>query len=606
MTHYGPTVAAKAQAMSRTTNLSILFSLLFASAACGGDDDKSGADAGVTPTFDGAIVYDASIPADADTTLDADITPDATPVDNGVDEARAAADGTVDLPIAEVLVTYLKPAIGNDAAGFFVQADATGPALFIAVDPASLNVPVAVGDLVSFNITEMATTGSLRQATIITGETIISSVNDVTGLAQNVSAAADLVTALDDYESELVTAELTVTEAFGGAGTGFTAGVVETAAVTANADLRLRLPLTLQTSIGLVPTCTVTLAATPVWRFNTAAQLSAFDASELTATCPPPLVVEAVAVTETEVTIEFDRGIDAASLVADGSQFAFDNGLVASAAVANGRIVTLTTGTMLEGTDYTITIADTVLDVLGVALAAPNNTAQFTSLAADETVCDDGLDDDSDGFIDCQDAACAGTAPCTFLTQLYLWEVDADTPGTDVAEFVEIWNNTGAAIDLAADGYYIVAVNGSDDLSSDAYALSGTVAADGLFVVGTDDATLAADLAVGSSGILQNGADGVLLVQCQTCTDAATDFPNDTDVGTAATFTTGGAQTATKIDGMAYDTNDADDAGVLAAVLAVLQFNEDENGAKDTESNNRTSLTGWNAMLANPAVSGVE
>ncbi len=592
--------------MSRTTNLSILFSLLFASAACGGGDSNDSADAGVNPTFDGAVVYDADVPADADLSPDADITPDATPIDNGIDEARAAADGAVDLPIVEVLVTYLKPGIGNDPAGFFVQAETTGPALFVAIDPAGLTTPVAVGDLVSFTITEMDTTGSLRQATAISGETIISSNNDITGLVQDVSAAADLVTALDDYESELVIAQLTVTEAFGGAGSGFTAGVVETAAVTANADLRLRLPATLQASIGLVPTCTATLAATPVWRFNTAAQLSAFDASELTATCPPPLVVEAVAVSTTEVTIEFDRGIDAGSLVADGSQFTFDNGLVASAATVDGRVVTITTGTMLDGNDYTTTIADTLLDVLGTAVAAPNNTALFTSLAADETVCDDGLDDDSDGFFDCQDAACAGDVACNFLSQLYLWEVDADTPGTDEAEFIEIWNNTAAEIDLAADGYYIVAVNGSDDLSSDAYALSGTVAADGLFVVGSDDVTLAADLAVGSTNLFQNGADGILLVQCQTCTDAATDFPTDTDVGTAATFTSAGAQTATKIDGMAYDTNDNDDAGLLAAVLQALQFNEDANGAKDTESNNRTSLSGWNALPANPKLSGVE
>tara|TARA_R110002096_G_scaffold433887_5_gene654014 strand:- start:154668 stop:156479 length:1812 start_codon:yes stop_codon:yes gene_type:complete len=603
--------------MSRTTNLSILLSLLLASAACGGGNDNASADAAdITPEADAAVIYDAGIPADADTTAaDADLVlpdaqledPDAAiPVDNGVDEARASADGTVDLAIAEVFVTYLKPALGNDDAGFFVQAETTGPALFIAIDPATLTTPVAVGDLVSFTITEMATAGTLRMATAISGESIISSGNDLTALAQDVSAAADLVSALDDYESELVTAQLTVTEAFGGAGSGFSAGVVETAAVTANADLRLRLPETLQASLGLVPTCTITLAATPVWRFNTAVQLSAFDAAELTADCPPPLVVEAVVVSETEVTVEFDRAIDAASIVADGSQFAIDNDLVASAAVVDGRIVTLTTGTMLAGTDYTITIADTVLDVLGAAVAAPNNTALFSSLALDETVCDDGLDDDSDGFFDCQDAACAGTAPCTFLSQLYLWEVDADQAGTDAVEFVEIWNNTGAAIDLEAEDYYLLLINGSNGLTYSATALTGTIASDGLFVIGSDDAGLAADQVIGSTNIIQNGQDGVLLVQCATCTDSATDFPNGTDAGIAATFTTGGAQTATKIDGVAYDTNDADDANLISTVGGAAQFNEDANGESEIQSNNRTSLTGWNAQLANPGASGVE
>ncbi len=604
--------------MLRTKHFSILLSLglITATAACSDDSGSSPDARGVAPdstvnTSDANVTDpDANIVSPDAGTDAMVVVPDGMPVANGVDVARAAADGVVDLAIAQVFVTYLKPAIGNDPAGFFVQGAAMGPALFIAVDPASLTTPVAVGDRVSFTITEMGTTpGSLRQAISITTEVIHSSNNDLSGLVQDLSATVDLVTNLGAYESELVTAQFTVTQNFSGAGTGFRAGIVETSAVTGSTDLRLRLPITLQDSVGLVPTCTVTATQIPVWRFNAAAQLSAFELSELTATCPAPVAVTTVAQSETEVTIEFDRGIDMTSVMANGSQFTFDGGLVASAASVNGRVVTITTGTMGSAQLYTVTIAGTVLDVLGGAVAAPNDTAMFTSIATDEVVCDDGIDDDLDGFIDCQDAGCSGAAACNYLSQLYLWEVDADTPGNDAVEFVELWNNTNATIDLAADGYYLLMFNG-DATNEPIYrtiALSGMVAADSLFVAGSDDVGLAADQGIGSTNIIQNGQDGILLVRCETCTDAGTDFSSATVVGTNATFTTDGGQTATKIDGLVHETNnDNDDPDLWAIVGVTAQFDEGANGNKDTESNNRTSLTGWNALLANPKLSGVE
>ncbi len=358
--------------MSRTTNLSILLSLLLTSAAACGGDSNSTPDGSTAPGIDATVDVADAAPGtpDADVPLpDADLGPDAMPIDHGLATARASKDGKVDVAINQVFVTYLKPNVGNDPAGFFVQADTTGPALFVAVDPATLTTPVTAGDEVSFTITEMGTTGALRQATAISTDIIHSSANDITGLVQDVSAEATLVSALDDFEAELVTAQMTVTGAAAGAGTGFQALTVDTAGVVGSTDLRLRLPVTMQDSIGLVPTCTVSLAATPLWRFASAAQLSALDVAELTADCPAPVPVDATAITETELTIEFDRGIDPASIVADGSQFTFDNGLVASAAVLDGRIVTITTGTMLEGQDYIATVADTVLDVLGDAVA---------------------------------------------------------------------------------------------------------------------------------------------------------------------------------------------------------------------------------------------
>ena len=64
--------------------------------------------------------------------------------------------------------------------------------------------------------------------------------------------------------------------------------------------------------------------------------------------------------------------------MADGSQFTFDNGLVASAATVSGRTVTITTGAQAVGTSYIVTVANTVTDLQGSALATPN-TATFAA-----------------------------------------------------------------------------------------------------------------------------------------------------------------------------------------------------------------------------------
>ncbi|MCB1630007.1 MAG: DUF11 domain-containing protein, partial [Xanthomonadales bacterium] len=79
--------------------------------------------------------------------------------------------------------------------------------------------------------------------------------------------------------------------------------------------------------------------------------------------------------------------------------------------------------------------------------------------------------------------------------------------------------------------------------------------------------------AVFADNTLQNGADAVALY-----VGDDTDFPIDTPV-TAINL----------VDALVYDTNDADDAGLLAPLLLTgqPQINEDGNGSKDFESNQR-------------------
>jgi len=571
--------------------------------ACGDDGGNGNPDSSL-PNIDSSLpTVDSSLP-----TVDATPTPDAMTPDAMVDAmplaglaaARAQVDGATNVIIENVLVTYTKPAIGNDVAGFFVQKDMTGPALFIAIDPSTLSPAPAVGDDVSFNITNMNTAALLRFADAVSNWTVNSNGNAVSGLVQTVTSATDLASAVGDYESELITVAMTATTDFTSAGTGHVYGSVDTMGVTGG-DLKLRIPDTLQNIYGFENTCALTVTATPLWRFNATAQVSAWNTTEISAaTCPDPVVVSVTPTSATTIEVTINRYFDATTITNPVGKFTFNNGLMTTAASVAGRTVTLTTGTQSPGQSYTLNISATVLDILG---ASAQSSTMFSGFGTPESNCSDGVDDDADGYIDCLDTDCSADSACTWAAQLYVWEVDADQAGTDAAEFVEIINKTGGDANLG--DYYVLFINGNGDTTYATYQLTGTLA-DGAVYLLANSGVSSADQTFPNNA-LQNGPDGVLLVSCPTCTDAATDFPNGTtDPGTMSTFTTAGGQTATKIDALAYDTNDPDDTGLLAALGVTTQWNEDANGNKDTESNQRTSLDGWTTVTPTPGATGIQ
>jgi hypothetical protein len=461
---------------------------------------------------------------------------------------------------------------------------------------------------VAFTITTMATAGSLRMATAISGYSRLSQGHDVSALTQNVSAAADLVSALGSYESELITVTGILTSGFTGLGNAHVGATMDSSGVTGSTSLKLRIPLTLQPALGLDVGCSFTVTRTPLWRYTTTAQVSAYHASEVTLNaCPAPYVTGAAATDATELVVTFNREIDGASLDPTGAQFAFDNGLTATGARATGNAVTVTTSAQTPATIYTVTVASSLTDLLGTGVGAPNNRT-FVGFGGGEVFCTDGLDDDGDGYVDCQDADCAASSDCAWGQQLYLWEVDADTPANptnDNAEFIEIRNLSGAAVDFATAKYYLLWLNGGSSTPTyvvyRAVQLTGSLADGDIRVLG--NAGVNGVVETWPANTLQNGADGVLLVRCDTCTATSTDFPNDFDVTTSATFTTGGGKTATKIDAIAYDTNDDDNAALMGRLGVTVQWNEGENNASETQSLHRVSPTTWVVGAPTPGVS---
>ena len=149
---------------------------------------------------------------------------------------------------------------------------------------------------------------------------------------------------------------------------------------------------------------------------------------------------------------------------------------------------------------------------------------------------------------------------------LVINEVDADQSGTDTAEFIELFD--GGDGNTSLDGYSLVFFNGSSDTAYETVALTGySTDADGYFVVCGDasDISDSCDYTPGVS--IQNGADAVAL------------YLNNSP---AAVTTEGLA------DALVYDTNDADDAGLLPLLNSgQSQVNEGGSGNKDGHSMQR-------------------
>jgi hypothetical protein len=196
--------------------------------------------------------------------------------------------------------------------------------------------------------------------------------------------------------------------------------------------------------------------------------------------------------------------------------------------------------------------------------------AQPFSVVSDNVLSVGPIDDATPvGIVHLGIATAAGpTAPLPVpVIHLVVSELDSDSPGTDMAEFVEIATGLPNA-DLT--GYVLVLWNGSNDLSYLARNLT-QADANGLLLAGND--TLEPDISIGASNILQNGQDAASIHQGS---EAA--FPLNTPV-TALGI----------IDALVYDTSDADDPGLLSTLMVAgsPQVNESENTTPADDSLHR-------------------
>jgi hypothetical protein len=125
------------------------------------------------------------------------------------------------------------------------------------------------------------------------------------------------------------------------------------------------------------------------------------------------------------------------------------------------------------------------------------------------------------GNTDCASASCIG-GTC-YQNHLVINEIDYDQIGTDSAEFVEIYNGTGAPVSLA--GYSVVLVNGSNSTPylTLSLAAAGTLPAGGYLVIASASVVVPASalkvsFALGSDNIQNGSPDGIALVNTTTNT----------------------------------------------------------------------------------------
>jgi len=376
-----------------------------------------------------------------------------------IDDILATADGTgLSLPLNGGLVTFIKPQVGDatdDPAGFFLQRGTSGPAIFVAVDPASLTPAPAIGDEVDMTVTAVETVRGLKRVSAITDyDRVTTGENDVSLLSQNLSGNANWVATLDDYAAELVSIEGTLTSGFTGAGPEHQSAFISTAGYPmGNSNLKIRLPITLvQSFVDVVAGCEISLSRGIVWRNGNQGQPSAYDASDVTVTtCPAPKVVGATATSVTEVVVTFDRTISAAP----PSAFSIDNNLAVISAAINGKSVTLTTGPQLAGTQYTITVGAGVTDTYGTDVDTSANSASFGAYSA---VC---------------------VSPSVVISQFFGAGGASGAPFTN--DFVELHNRGNSTVNLT--GWTVQYGSATGTSFSGKINLSGAIPPGGFYLV---------------------------------------------------------------------------------------------------------------------------
>ncbi len=207
----------------------------------------------------------------------------------------------------------------------------------------------------------------------------------------------------------------------------------------------------------------------------------------------------------------------------------------------------------------------------------PYSTACTVSVTANQ-ISDTDTNDPPDGMVsDVAFSFTTAAAPPPGAGKVMINEIDADTPGSDTAEFIELYD--GGTGNTPLDGLVVVLYDGglspfTGNQSYAAFDLTGKITdANGYFVLGNPgvpNAGLTFD--PGQFGLLQNGPDAVALYAGH-----ASDFPNGTTV-----------TTANLLDAVVYGTDDPAPANLMPLINAGQKIvNENAAGSGTTQSSQR-------------------
>lgn len=159
--------------------------------------------------------------------------------------------------------------------------------------------------------------------------------------------------------------------------------------------------------------------------------------------------------------------------------------------------------------------------------------------------------------------------------QVFINELDTDTPSTDDREFVEL---KSLIPNFSLNDYILVFFNGNPTSTSanksylSIYLGDLTTDANGIIVIGNSKVS-PTPAKIFPDNVIQNGADGVALYRTGLST-----FPDNT----LATKTN-------LVDAVMYDTNDPDAVGLMDILGVSVQYNEGQNNLPETQSIQRKS-----------------
>ncbi|WP_174257060.1 chitobiase/beta-hexosaminidase C-terminal domain-containing protein [Myxococcus xanthus] len=306
-----------------------------------------------------------------------------------IQAVRNASTGSVNLVISGARITYVKPAVGNvvnDAAGFFLQAEQAGPALFVEVDPLTLSPAPQAGARVRVTVSEKSLVNGQVRARI-SAYAVLSTGHSLSDLVQDVSGVDVTTGTPPAYESEYISITGTIgNPGFSNAGLGHVQAPFTTAGVPEGspgaAALRLRIAEPFHDTLALSQGCSLTVVS-PLWVFMSgtqtthAIQPSVWAQNQATVhSCPAPRVTGAQAMHHDSAILRFTRAIDPLSVQRNGSQFSIPGLSVTDAVVLSTGEVWLSTTSQTPRQQYTVTVASSVRDRRGVSV---DSTAASTS-----------------------------------------------------------------------------------------------------------------------------------------------------------------------------------------------------------------------------------
>ncbi|ACY18420.1 hypothetical protein Hoch_5945 [Haliangium ochraceum DSM 14365] len=305
-------------------------------------------------------VSDAGPPIDAwRPPPDAWSTPDAA-LSSGIVAARTLPMGEALVSIDSAVVTFVKPALGDEPEGFFIQEDPEGLGLFV-VSPTDLpGLRITPGDRIRFDIKELGDVEGVRAAVDIGPLLLLERDVDI---APFELILFDLDDAADNsfyLQSRLISISLNVWGPMSQAG--------ELSYVGVGNDRYLR--MLGETALALRPTgCFADLYLSVLWFTEGGEPVPTMWSMESAIdqlVCGRTGVQQASVVDDNTIELRFDRSLTPSTVAADGSQFSFANdALQVSAAQLSGRVVTLTTSTMEPNQSYELTVDTAITDFFG-------------------------------------------------------------------------------------------------------------------------------------------------------------------------------------------------------------------------------------------------